>query len=92
MNTDGELGIISDLREGGVERHHSVIWNGANVLSAGEGVLSLDGEGNIVTTYLDNNSGHYVPSNLADWDAAYNRFGISAFVNAGVLGAEDFLF
>jgi hypothetical protein len=89
VNTDGELGIIPDVREGNIEIHHSVIWNGENVLSAGEGSLSLDENGNLVANFLDNNSGHYVSGDLAAWDAAYNEYGIPAFINAGVLGAEN---
>jgi hypothetical protein len=52
----------------------------------------LDEDGNIIANYLDNTSGHYFPSDLGAWDNAYNQFGIPAFIAAGVLGAEAFLF
>ncbi len=40
VNEDGELGIIPMFPDA-EEIHHTVIWNGANVLVAGEGALVL---------------------------------------------------
>jgi hypothetical protein len=90
VNTDGELGIIPDLRTDGIEIHHSVIFNGEDVLSAGEGILNRDEVGNYIVDALDNNSGHYVPANLALWDAAYTNIGLVAFQIAGILGDYEY--
>lgn len=91
VSTDNELGIIQHS-VGDLEIHHSVIFDGADVLSAGEGVFTLDEAGNYVLEYLDNNSGHYFSGDLASWDAAFNTIGIPAFQNAGVIFQEDFSF
>lgn len=91
VNPEGELRIIP-YRVSRTEIYHSVIFDGGDVLSAGEGILTLDESDNYVATDLNDNSGHYVPGNLASWDAAYNKYGIPAFEAAKVQGVREFIY
>jgi len=98
VNTNGDLGIIPHSvpdplsGNGFTEIYHTVIFGGENVLVAGEGGLFINDDGIYEAAWLDNNSGHYVPRDLAAWDRAYNTIGIPAFRDAGVIVPEDLEF